>query len=366
MGDLFENTTEIGIISEATSDIVAPGKPESGGVIYKYENSANVPISQELADLITKGVTRTISFARDITNLDEAVKNSIALVMPEIEDGVIKENTVTEDNLESAKKIYSKLNKLWTDLENDRKGMHKVTDAPYATLNDEYKAKTKLLTNAKDALKSQIAFAEEEAANFKKKTLTDWILEKSKDYRKNFPEILTANNKALFNARIWDDRFTNKTMTSTAMQKQVMDSLDAINEELKTIEAMEEHDGALARYCQTGSLTDALNMQRQIRESKTLIEKLASERAQQTPPPVVPQLIPQSEPAPIMQPQAGPLEEAPKAKIILTEPQPGECHKYFHIWHSNPEAFTALTQFLRSNGFHRENMYHIYEEYLNN
>ncbi len=365
MSDLFENTAENGIISENTTDIVTTDKQETR-VVYKYENVNNVPISKDLADLITKGVSRTISFARDIEGLDKAVKSSIALVMPEIEDGVIKDHTVTEENLDSAKKIYAKLNKLWTDLENDRKGMHKVTDAPYTTLNDEYKSKTRLLTSARDALKSQIATVEEEAANFKKKTLTEWILEKSKDYRPNFPQLLTANNNALFNARIWDDKFTNKTMTSTAMQSQVMSALAAIDEELKTIEAMDEHDTALAQYYQTGSLTDALNMQRKVKEAKDLTDRLSSERMRQASPAAAPQAMPQSEPAAVMSPQPSAPAEAPRGKIVLTEPKPGECHKYFHIWHDDPEAFTALTQYLRSNGFHRENMYHIYEEYLNN
>lgn len=381
MSDLFDTTStaDNGIVSEETtqSDIVKADQAKETGVAFVYENKNDALISPELADLLKKGVSRTISFARDITNLDEAVKSSVALVLPEVEDGVIKDNSVTEKNLEEVKKVYTKLNKLWTDLENDRKGMHNVTEAPYKSLNDSYKERTKLLTDAIKALKSQISTVETEAANFKKKNLTQSIIEMSKDYRPDFPEILAQNNNALFNKRIWDDRFTNKTMTSTAVQKQVMETLASINEELKTIEAMEDNSAALAQYYQTGSLTDALTMQRKVREAKELATRLASSRAAQSTPS---QSAPQSQPAPVApatpEPQAQtvapvppqtPTQPAPQ-KIQLTQVAQTSIEKFFHIWHDGPnaeEAFRALTQFLRDNGFHRENMKQVYVDYLN-
>ncbi len=374
MSDLFENTAENGIISEQVkADIVAKDKTQENGVAFVYKNSDDALISPELADLLRKGVSRTISFARDITNLDEAVKSSVALVLPEVKDGVIKDNSVTGENLEEVKKVYTKLNKLWKDLETDRKGMHDVTEAPYKSLNSDYKARTKLLTDAINVLKEQISKVETDEADFKKKNLTQSILDMSKDYRPDFPEILQQNNNALFNRRVWDDRFTNKTMTSTAVQKQVMEALAAINEELKTIEAMEDNSAALAQYCQTGSLTDALNMQRKVREAKEFASRLSASRAPQSAP-VQPAIQTHPAPAPQPEPVASPQMQMPAQptapqKIQLTQVGPQSVEKFFHIWHDGPnadEAFRALTQFLKSNGFHRENMKEIYTQYINN
>lgn len=379
MSDLFDttNTADNGIVSEEVkADIVKSDQAKETGVAFVYENKNDALISPELADLLKKGVSRTISFARDITNLDEAVKSSVALVLPEVEDGIIKDNSVTEKNLEEVKKVYTKLNKLWTDLEDDRKGMHNVTEAPYKSLNDSYKERTKLLTDAIKALKSQISTVETEMADFKKKNLTQSIIEMSKDYRPDFPEILAQNNNALFNKRIWDNRFTNKTMTSTAVQKQVMETLASINEELKTIEAMEDNSAALAQYYQTGSLTDALTMQRKVREAKELATRLSASRAAQSTPA---QPVQQSQPAPVQtapEPQAQTVAPVPPQtqvqpapqKIQLTQVAQTSIEKFFHIWHDGPnaeEAFRALTQFLRDNGFHRENMKQVYIDYLN-
>lgn len=276
-------------------------------------------------------------------------------VMPTVTDGVIPAGTVTVDNLDEAKKMRTELNKLWTNLESERKSGKSIIEKPYDYINDMYKEKTRLLTTVIAELKSQIDRVEGEEAEKKKNYVRETILKKAADYNKDLPELLQKYD-GLFN-KVWQDSFLNKTMTDTRMQSEIMSSLASIADDLKTIEGEKNPDELKISYFKTGDLSLSIRERQQIAESKALIEKL---KAQSAPKPTVPT----AEPISISQEEKvdAPPRAPEKPQVTLTDYGPGK-DQYFHCWNANPKEFDGLIAYMKEHGFRCEGIKKIVDYY---
>lgn len=375
MGDLFdyannkapENGTEVRKTNVTTPEVNA--EPFEGKSYtfrtqrYKAEdrpcivneNNRVIPLDSYLANAIVNSVSRTASLYSDVVGLEEQVKYAVGRVMPTITDGVIPAGTVTVDNLDEAKKMRTELNKLWTNLESERKSGKSIIEKPYDYINDIYKEKTRLLTTVIADLKSQIDRVEGEEAEKKKNYVRETILKKAADYNKDLPELLQKYD-GLFN-KVWQDSFLNKTMTDTKMQSEIMSSLASIADDLKTIEGEKDPDELKISYFKTGDLSLSIRERQQIAESKALIEKL---KAQSAPKPTA--LT--AEPISISREEEvdAPPRAPQKTQVTLTDYGPGK-DQYFHCWNANPKEFDGLIVYMKEHGFRCEGIKKIVDYY---
>ncbi len=377
MGDLFENTSQFGtsepttnteVIATATTPEAQQREPE--GVIFSYQSGEHdYPITEELSNLLTQGVKRTIEFSRNLNGLAIAVSEAVNSELTDIADGQIPEGYVNADNVAECRKLRTKLNGLFDNIETERKTMKKIVSAPYDHLNDGYKDATYLLRLAIDTLTTQINKVEDEEKARKKEGVKHIILDKAKDYRTDLPEYLMKYDALM--SRVFKDSMLNKSQSDTKTQQMIMEGLGAISADLSVIDGYKdpaEREAIKNNFLESGSLAQAIERRQRYQANMDFLAELdrkaaEAERAtvaqsQQT---VQPTVVPAT-PAP--QPQT----TAPQ-KIQLTQVGPQSVEKFFHIWHDGPnadEAFRALTQFLKSNGFHRENMKEIYTQYINN
>ena len=382
MGDLFENASKVGTSEPTTNTEVittatTPEKVEPEGKIFVYEGApTDFPIKEDLAELLTQAVKRTTGFAHDLWGLNIAVPAAVleSLNDEKLKDGKIPEGYVTEENVDDCRELRKKLNKLWEDTENERKAMKKIVTAPYDHLNDGYQDATYLLRLAKDTLTTQITKVENEEKARKKDGIKHIILDKAKDYRTDLPEYLEKYDALM--GRVFQDCMLNKSQSDTKSQQMIMEGLRAIAADLAVVDGYKdpaEREAIKNNFLESGNLTAAIEKRQRYQANMDFLAELdrkAAERDREeqqakaqaqtaTQPTVAPRpTVVRTAPAP--QPQTG--------KIQLTQVAPTSIEKYFHIWHDGPnaeEAFRALTQFLKDNGFHRENMKQIYIDYLN-
>ena len=380
MGDLFENASQVGTSEPTTNttEVIAtattPDKVEPEGKIFVYEGApTDFPIKEDLAKLLTQSVKRTTEFARTLGGLGVAVSAAVKSSLKDIADGIIPEGYVKAENVEDARKLRTKLNKLYKEIEDERKAMKKIVTAPYDHLNAGYQDATYLLRLATDTLGTQINKVEEEEKARRREAINHLILEMAKDYRTDLPEYL-GKYSALMD-RVFQESMLLKSQSDTKSQQMIMEGLRAIAADLAVIDGYKdpaEREAIKNNFLESGNLTAAIEKRQRYQANMDFLAELdrkAAERDREeqqakaqaqtaTQPTVAPQPVAQAAPAP--QPQTG--------KIQLTQVAPTSIEKYFHIWHDGPnaeEAFRALTQFLKDNGFHRENMKQIYIDYLN-
>lgn len=375
MGDLFDNKeSRNGTEVEKTTTTVAQEKavPTFEGKSYTFrtqrykaedrpcvvnESHRVIPLDEELAVSIVNSVSRAASLFNDVSELDNQVRLAIIKVMPSIKDGVVPRGTVTLANLEDAKKTRAELNKLWTDLETERKNGKAVIEKPYSYINGIYKEKTSLLSNALAELKKQIDTVELAETAKKRTLIRESIISLAGDYNRDLPALLDKYD-ALYN-KVWQDKFLNKTCSDTKMQEEIMRALSDIANDLKAIESESNNENLRASYYETGSLSDALKRRQQIVEAKRFTEELQRKSR-----PVEPIAAPA--PEKVSMPEE-PKEDAPQCtleipQVTLTDFGPGK-DQYFHCWNANPEEYTGLIEYMKAHGFRCEGIKKIVDYY---
>lgn len=384
MGDLFDyenmNTSEKGTEEKANTSVVAQEKklPPYEGKSYTFrtqrykaedkpcivnENGRVIPLDDELANSIVNSVSRAASLYGDIVGMDSQVELALSKVLPDIKDGVIPEDAVTAENVEEARKIRTELNKLWTDLETERKSGKKIIESPRQYIEDIYKEKTRLLTSALAALKSQIDKVDEAEGEKKKAIIRNMILEKASDYNKDLPAYLEKYSM-LYN-KVWKDSFLNKTCSDTKMQKEIVLALSSIADDLKTIEGEAEAESLRFTYFETGDLAEAIKRRQRVAEAKRFAEELEKKRTASSPAPQPKPVAPEPEPEPVSVPQPAVQDAPPRApEVKITNYGPGKS-QYFHCWNPNPKEFDALYKYMQQHGFRCEGIGRIVEFYMN-
>ncbi len=376
MGDLFNyennNESKNGTEVEKTTTTVAEEKvvPKFEGKSYTFrtqrykaedrpcvvnESGRAIALDEELACDIVNSVSRAASLFNDVSELNEQVRLAIIKVMPSIKDGVVPQGTVTLENLEEAKKTKAELNKLWTDLETERKNGKSIITKPYDYINGIYKDKTSLLSSALAELKKQIDTIELAETAKKRTLIRESIIAKAGDYSRDLPALLDKYD-ALYN-KVFQEKFLNKTCSNTKMQEEIMKALSDIANDLKAIESEEDNENLRASYYDTGNLSDALKRRQQIAEAKRFTEELQKKSN-----PVEP--TPESEKVSVPQPE---VDNAPscapeKPVVTLTDFGPGK-DQYFHCWNANPEEFTGLISYMKAHGFRCEGIKKIVDYY---
>ncbi len=323
------------------------------------ENGRAIALDGPLAMSIVSSVSRAASLFNDVSELDDQVKYALTRVMPSLHDGVVPEGTVTQANADEAKKVRTELNKLWNDLETERKSGRSVIEGPYKYIDGIYKDKTSLLVNAIAALKKQIDKVDNAENEKKKAAIRETIITKAGDYNKDLPALL-EKYEALYN-KVWQDKFLNKTTSDTKMQEEIMKSLGDIASDLKVIENESDNDNLRATYYETGNLSDALKRRQQVEEAKRFASELRRKSH-----PVEPTPEPEPEPEKISVPEE-PKVDAPsrapeKPQVTLTDFGPGK-DQYFHCWNANPAEFTGLIAYMKEHGFRCEGIKKIVDYY---
>ncbi len=385
MGDLFDyenkNESELGTEEKANTSVVAQEKelPPYEGKSYTFrtqrykaedrpcivnENNRVIPLDDELAMCIVNSVSRAASLYGDITDMDNQVELALSKVLPDIKNGVIPEDAVTAENVEEARKIRTELNRLWENLEKERKSGKKIIESPRQYIEDIYKAKTKLLTDALATLKSQIDKVDSAADEKKKAVIRKTILDKALDYNKDLPSIL-EKYEVLYN-KVWKDSFLNKTMTDTKMQREIMEALSAIADDLKTIEGETESESLRFTYFETGNLAEAIKRRQRVADARKFAEEL--EKRSHIPAPQTEEKKEEPKIEPISVPQEK-TQNAPQRapeipQVNITEYGPGK-HQYFHCWNANPSEFDGLYRYMKDHGFKCEGIGKIVEYYRN-
>lgn len=380
MGDLFdEKESQYGTEVEQVTTTVAPVKDEDYKTVQPFEGKSftfrtqwheaenrvcvvnergmAIAIDDELANSLVNSVSRAATFFKDMSQTDYNVKLAVMKSMPTIKDGIIPKGTVTAENVESARKARAELNKLWENLEKERKTGKSIMESPYSYINGIYKNKTSLLTSVLAELKSQIDKVDKEADEKKKETIKALILKKAVDYNRDLPALL-EKYESLYN-KVWQDKFLNKTMSDTKMQEEIMRALNDIANDLKAIESESDNDNLRASYYETGNLSDALKRRQQVQEARRFAEEL-----QRRSKPVEPIATPEPEKVSVTQPE---VENAPsrapeKPVVTLTDFGPGK-DQYFHCWNANPEEFTGLIAYMKAHGFRCEGIKKIVDYY---
>ncbi len=291
------------------------------------EKNKILPLDDELATLTVNAISKTAQLFSDLDGLDKQVKAKISERFPELQDGVIPEGTVNLSNLDAMKEIKAGLNKDFKRAEDNRKSGKKDIVAPYDYINSIYQEKTSLLSNAIAELTKQIKTVEDKEDERKRAEIKTLILSKAKDYHKDLPELLEKYD-TLYN-KVWRDSFLNKTCSNTKMQEEVMKSLAGLASELKSIDGEANADELKISYFETGDLAMAIQRRQQLADSKALIKKLKCTGTFKSG-------IEQTEKK----------EESEGDKEYI--------YKSFRVWHTNKNAFVALVEYLKFNGFHAE------------
>lgn len=158
----------------------------------------------------------------------------------------------TEETIQTVKTTRANLNKMLTELEEQRKAVKAQIMAPYNEFEAVYKeCVTDTLKAADEALKSKISDIENEQKNRCEESLREYFDELSSA---NHLEWLTFERSG-----VKVDLTSAKQKTPTKLRKQLVEFVADVNRAIETIATMDDSTEILVEYKQSLDLPDAIS-----------------------------------------------------------------------------------------------------------
>lgn len=192
------------------------------------------------------GFLKRIEWNKD--ELEAAVRAKIA----EYEDVVY-----TEDNIKQAKADRAELNKLVKAIEDRRKKVKTIVNAPYATFEKELKEITALILEPVKMIDDQVKGYEEKQKEEKKEKI-----------KAAYEEVIGENADNLPFERVFENQYLNATFSLSKATAEVKEKVKCFITDLETIDGLDSKFKLNVRdvYIQT------LNLSKAMAENKRLLE----------------------------------------------------------------------------------------------
>ena len=186
--------------------------------------------------------------------LDAAVRKKIADY----------ENVVyTEDNIKQAKTDRAELNKLSNAIDERRKEVKKIINAPYAVFESEVKEILELIQKPIATLDRQVKVFEDRQKEEKKKSI-----------RATYDEVIGDLSAVLPFEKVFDSRYLNQTYKLATAQDEIRKKIDKVRTDLDTIDGLESKFKLNAKdvYIKTFDLSKALAENKRLSDLEAKLE----------------------------------------------------------------------------------------------
>ena len=186
--------------------------------------------------------------------LDAAVRKKIADY----------ENVVyTEDNIKQAKTDRAELNKLSNAIDERRKEVKKIINAPYAVFESEVKEILELIQKPIATIDRQVKVFEDRQKEEKKKSI-----------RATYDEVIGDLSAVLPFEKVFDSRYLNQTYKLATAQDEIRKKIDKVRTDLDTIDGLESKFKLNAKdvYIKTFDLSKALAENKRLSDLEAKLE----------------------------------------------------------------------------------------------
>lgn len=186
--------------------------------------------------------------------LDAAVRRKIADY----------ENIVyTEDSIKQAKTDRAELNKLSSAIDERRKEVKKIINAPYAVFESEVKDILALIQKPIATIDRQVKTFEDQQKEEKKKSI-----------QAAYDEVIGDLSAVLPFEKVFDSRYLNQTYKLATAQEEVRQKIDKVRTDLDTIDSLESKYKLNAKdvYIKTFDLSKALAENKRLSDLEAKLE----------------------------------------------------------------------------------------------
>lgn len=176
-----------------------------------------------------------------------------------------------ESNIDIAKKDKAMLNKAAKVLNDKRIELEKQFLAPFNEFKDIITDTCKLIKTATDKIDSVVKESE---------------LREKESKKKDIEKFWESSGSILFPlSKIWDEKWLNKTAKMKDIQKEILDKINKVNDDIITIEAI-GNDVELLKslYLDTLNLNSTIQYANTLKANREDAQKEAEERAKQSTP----------------------------------------------------------------------------------
>lgn len=176
---------------------------------------------------------------------------------------------VTPDTVKSSKKLIAETRKIVDALNKERLSIKKRVLADYETFESQIRQLQKILDSADQTVRFQVKELEDKEREEKKTQIEEIWKKRLLQY--DFGAIPDLFEK------VYRPAWTNKTMSLTKVEKEMVNALEAIQKDYETISLMPDSDEVFTEYIRTLDLADALQQVRGRAETKIKARKILRE-----------------------------------------------------------------------------------------
>lgn len=235
-----------------------PGRKKVTPEVVEGEIVSEVAVEQpgkmefKLINPTEDGFLKEIRWNKE--ELDAAVRKKIADY----------ENVVyTEDSIKQAKTDRAELNKLSNAIDERRKEVKKIINAPYAIFESEVKDILALIQKPIATIDRQVKTFEDQQKEEKKKSI-----------RAAYDEVIGDLSAVLPFEKVFDSRYLNQTYKLNTAQAEVREKIEKVRTDLDTIDGLESKYKINAKdvYIKTFDLSKALAENKRLSDLEAKLE----------------------------------------------------------------------------------------------
>jgi Protein of unknown function (DUF1351) len=183
----------------------------------------------------------------------------------------IKTVEVSEENIKESKKLLAAVNKRLKELEDKRISVKRTMLEPYQVFEEQVKEIVSIVKEADAAVRDQVKYLEE-FERLQKEDEVKNLFEKRKNQYKALHEVVEFQ-------RFLQPKHLNKTTSIAAIEKEMVEWLEHINNDIQAIQAMNNAKEVLSVYIGVYDLAKAISQvndrerSRQAAEASGVLEK---------------------------------------------------------------------------------------------
>ena len=175
---------------------------------------------------------------------------------------------VNEDNIKTSKKLLAAINKDLKQLEDNRISIKKVMLQPYEVFESQVKEIVNIVKTADNEVRKQVKYLEEFERLQKEDEIKALFEKRKKQYKK-------LNDLVQFN-QFLQSKHLNKTTSIAAVEKEMVEWFEKINNDIKVIQTMTDASELLSVYIESFDFTKAIS---QVNERERLRRQAEASKA---------------------------------------------------------------------------------------
>jgi hypothetical protein len=166
----------------------------------------------------------------------------------------------TDENIAEAKKDMAELNKIKTDIDNQRKDVKKLIMKPYDEFEPTAKELIELIQSTRDTIEQQVSVYEQKRKEAKKQQIKDFY------YKEINHDVLTFE-------RLFNDKYLNVVESISKIKLDMFDKLNNYNKELEILKSLnsEVEEKMINNYNFSLNLGDAMLIHTNYESTKKII-----------------------------------------------------------------------------------------------